>query len=121
MLKDGNELTEDMIKMVRIAVATAIKRAGNLVEIDPDAVELGQELRIGEATLGRDLSRCRALSHQLRDRKPRPIGLHVQIGKLRLRQTDRRELCAAALVGLFLRSRHVLSFPYPRPDCLGRD
>ena len=57
MLKNGNELTEDMIKMVRIAVAAAIKLAGNLVEIDPDAVELGQELRIGEATLGRDLSR----------------------------------------------------------------
>ena len=66
MLKGSDQRAQHMVEMVRIATLAAIELMGNLVQIDADAVELREELRIGEATPGRDLARHRTAAHQLR-------------------------------------------------------
>jgi len=105
---DGHDKTaKDMVVVMGIAALAAVQDAGNLIEIDADAIELREELRFGLPAPADHLAAKRPLTDKLRQGHPCRCRLQGHGGKLRIRDTDRRELCSAAFKGLFARAAHV--------------
>ena len=68
-LKDAVELMQDMPEIVRNALA-AIEMPGNLIEIDPAAIELRKQARIAKMRAWRQLLPHEPLPREVRQAEP---------------------------------------------------